>query len=127
MSIYPCDIHGSRIRGPLDAFYVSTMLPEGWFGRRLRSCRLDLESFVSDHESSLPVIGESDTVVTTPKCMQCGSEYLSQQDCRPILMFVYRKGEEPSEHYGNWCERCSRNLKLSMNLLDRSTYIGPRL
>lgn len=119
MSIYPCDIHGSRIRGPLDAFYLSVMLDDGWMNRRLRSCRLDLDSFVEEHDKSIPLIDFNSVPTHIEACENCHSDFVSIQDAVPVLLYVYRKGEEPEERYGSWCKRCARNLAVSMHLQPR--------
>src|SRR5215471_14747699 len=97
------------------------MLDSGWFSRRLRMCAPDLDAWLVDHTSSIPEIGDNGPGVDQSVCGSCGSSWVHPADVRPVIAYAYPKGSPPIETYGNWCTRCTINLKESLGLTLRSS------
>lgn len=120
MSVFPCDVHGQRVPGALSGLYLSVMHDQTWFGRRLRLCRADLDSFRADHERSIPLIGSDNLECLDQVCGSCGGRFVGNSDRAAVVCYIYPKGEEPEERYANWCRRCAINLKDGLGLTPRA-------
>lgn len=110
MSIYPCDIHGQRVRGSLEAVYASLLRGQLRYSRRLRVCPNDLDELLSAHQREWLCLSDDDSIDLGPVCGACGQRFEEASDLQPLFITVYRRGQDREDYFARYCETCAADL-----------------
>lgn len=117
VSVYPCDIHGGRIRGALEGIRVTLLVGSSRFTRRLRVCPADLSELLHVHEAEWEMVsdeglGPMAAVCSAPECTDEKRDALSS-----AFVYVWRRGSPQSEYYGQYCRRHADKLIADFGLV----------
>ena len=110
MSIYPCDVHHSRVVGPLSAAYFGLLRGADRSGRKLRLCSTCLDAILTSdgsHWASIDGDGQSQDFDV---CTACQANVQPPEVAYPLFVTVYRKGSDRVDYYGNYCQSCAERL-----------------
>lgn len=121
VSVYPCDIHGGRIRGALEGIRVTLLVGSSRFTRRLRVCPADLEELLHTHEAEWEMVsdeglGPMATVCSAPECTNAERGSLSS-----AFVYVWRRGAPQSEFYGQYCRHHADKLIADFGLVEEAS------
>jgi hypothetical protein len=120
VSIYPCDIHGQRIRGALESFRLTLLRDNSRFSRRLRVCPNDLDSVLGSHDNEWEYV--SDEGLQSQQGMFCARCAETPREARLVSAFVYvwRRSAPLAEYYGQYCDNCAQQLIDEFKLVEES-------
>ena len=104
VSVYPCDIHGGRIRGALEGLRITLLAGESRFTRRMRVCPIDLTELLHTHEDEWEMVSDEGlepmaAVCSAPNCQGDPSTPLA-----PAFVYVWRRGQSQAEYYAQYCQ-----------------------
>jgi hypothetical protein len=116
MSMYPCSVHGSRIKGPLGAIYVSVLDHGSRYSRRMRMCGPCLGDFEAHAGSNWVAAEQSSEADVLPLCSACGVPTSETENAVPIFATLYRPGQEREDQFGCLHPSCSADYVLSLGL-----------
>lgn len=106
MSLFPCDIHHGRIRGSLDALYISLLRGADRRRARLRVCSQDLDALLAEHQVEWREVADDDGVdLEFDNCYGCQAEVSAAASWAGFVT-VYRKGSERTDYFTLYCNRC---------------------
>lgn len=109
MSMFKCDVHGSRVEGRLDAMYLTLLRGGIRYSRKMRICTPDLHDVVNSELMNLVPIDNDWDGVTDPKCNSCGAQHrLGQLDA--VFCTAYERGEDRQDFYAQLCHPCGDTL-----------------
>lgn len=116
MSIYPCQVHGARIRGPLDAIYLTLLSSDGRYSRRLRVCPADHLELLAKYEREWSLATDEGPAGDNTMCCACGQT--PERGSRVDVFFAtsYRKGQDAAEYYAEYCPSCGVDLRDTLGL-----------
>lgn len=110
VSVYPCDVHGARIRGPLEGIRVTLLSHSDRYSRRLRVCPPDLDQILSTHEREWEHIEDEGLAAHQQVCSACAREPQGPEDRFDCFVYVWRRSTPQSEYYGIYCSKCGGDL-----------------
>jgi hypothetical protein len=124
VSVYPCDIHGGRIRGALEGIRVTLLDGSSRFTRRLRVCPQDLTELLHTHEAEWEMVsddglGQMGAMCSAPECQDEKRDTLSS-----AFVYVWRRGMPQSEYYGQYCRRHADKLIADFGLVAEANRPG---
>jgi len=101
VSIYPCDLHGARVRGSLDAAYITVLHGSSSHKRRLRVCSTDLSELLDSHSDTWTEAGDDVTEPGVLLCSTCKKECNEPASDLPVFVTVFaRSAESATEYFG---------------------------
>lgn len=110
MSLFPCQVHGSRISGPLDAIYFGLMRGESRYQRKLRVCPSDLDEILATHAAEWTSVDTDDGSLEIQVCGACGAAPEGDVRFDALFATVYRRGADRSDYFGRYCPKCSNGV-----------------
>jgi hypothetical protein len=118
VSVYPCELHGGRIRGALEAIRVTLLVGQRRYTRRLRVCPADLTELLHTHEAEWEMVsdeglGPMASVCQSPECADAQRDPVSS-----AFVYVWRRGSPQSEYYGQYCQRHADKLIADFGLVE---------
>jgi len=116
VSIYACDVHGARIRGPLDAIYLTLLQSGDRLGRRLRVCPKDHEVVLAEWSREWTLVDSEGVVDDQLLCSACSQPAQRASDLSAFFATSYRKGSEPEEYYAAYCGACAPDVASRLGL-----------
>lgn len=100
MSIFPCVIHGARVKGSLGAVYVSALHGTDRRSRRLRVCGPCLAEFLTTTGSEWVSANLDGAAVHFPMCSACSKAASPTEDSWALFITVYPPGAERDDYFG---------------------------
>lgn len=116
MSIYSCDVHGARIRGPLDAIYLTLLSSGRRDSRRLRVCPNDHRELLAKYAEEWTLASEDGPPNDSAVCSACGNTAERASELDLFFATSYAKGVEPAEYYATYCGSCAEDFRLTFGL-----------
>ena len=116
MSIFPCDRHGTRVRGPLDAAYVTVLSGTARYSRRLRLCSECLRGFLDTHSNVWQEVSDNPTLDKPTLCSTCAAQCNEPSSDLPVFVTVYARGNERQDLYGAVHSACGPSFCEAMGL-----------
>jgi hypothetical protein len=118
VSIFPCDLHGSRIRGSLGGAYITLLRGTDRYKRVLRVCSLCATQLRSDYEDQWVDVSDDVGVLESGVCSACRSAEKPMSQLFPIFVTVFEKGNERADYFAEYCPSCSDAMcdKLGLTL-----------
>lgn len=117
MSLYPCDGHGGRYRGPADHAYVAIVHGASAERRTLRlcpDCSERLADFCAAHFSAVGGSPDGYSDPTAFECVVCSLDAIEPQQ---TFVTLYRRVAEREDFWGVVCvgHRAELAQRLSMH------------
>jgi len=107
VSMFPCDVHHQRIRGPLDAIYLALLRGTDRVSRRLRVCPEDRSAILAEFNAEWVLSTDDDQVeFGFDNCHGCKSEVTPAASWAGFVT-VYAKGSERADYFTLYCDRCA--------------------
>lgn len=116
VSIYACDVHGSRIRGPLDAIYLTLVQGGRRDSRRLRVCPNDHAELLAKYSAEWFLASDEGAGELAAMCGACQQPLERPADAVTFFGTSYRKGHDPDEYYGQYCGSCAEDFRQTFRL-----------
>lgn len=116
MSLFPCDRHGSRIRGSLCAAYVTVLHGTSRNSRKLRLCADCLNSFLDAHKDRWVEVSDNSEVAERVLCGACAEECDKPSSDLPLFVTVYARGAERVDYYGALHAVCAEPYESDLGL-----------
>lgn len=116
MSIYPCSVHGSRIRGPLSGLYPAVLSGGDRFSRRMRVCGPCIEATFATLGDAWIRVDVSDEGELALVCAACSSKHDDPSFFDSFFCTVYKKGEEREDWFAYYCPTCAKGLIDTLDL-----------
>lgn len=110
MSVFPCVIHGARIKGSLGAAYVSALHGTDRRSRRLRVCSPCLAEFLTTTGSEWVASDLDGTDLPVPLCSSCSKGVSRNEDAWAIFATVYPPGAERRDYFGSLHVACAEGF-----------------
>lgn len=121
VSIYPCELHGQRIRGSLEGIRLTLLSRQSRFTRKLRVCPVDMDEVLGRHAEEWELV--SDEGLSSESSMHCSRCHDEPDGSRLVSAFVYvwRRGKAQDEYYGQYCDGCAAELINTYGLVEEAT------
>ena len=110
MSRFPCDVHGRRISGPLEAAYPSLVRGGASYFRKMRVCPVDLDSILGQERLGLFLVSDDTQALVTDMCGSCGQRATNVFPLDQLYLPVYRRGQEREDYFAELCKNCGDKL-----------------
>lgn len=117
VSVYPCELHGMRIRGALEGFRVTLLFRDRRASRKLRVCPGCLSQVLEEHVSDWCYVSDEGLSPGSGLCLTCGRAAGSGERLVPAFVYVWRRGTDQAEYYGEYCEECASAVRERYGLL----------
>lgn len=125
MSRFPCDVHGRRVSGPLEAAYPSLVRGRVTYFRKMRVCSVDLDSILGSERYGLLEAGDDTEALVTNVCGSCGQRSTGPNSLDSLYLPVYRRGQERQDYYGEFCPSCGDRIIAEWKLSVEDRVGGP--
>lgn len=116
VSLFPCDVHGSRVRGPLEAAYLAVLDGGTRYSRRLRLCADCLSTILSDEDDAWKQVTDDADLRPSLVCSACGEGGDAPSAFSAIFATVYRRGADRVDYFAQECHDCAKATVLRYEL-----------
>lgn len=106
MSLYPCALHGTRVRGSLETAYPTLLRGGARYSRHLRLCPDHMDEVLGSERLGLAKVGDDDSDLSPVVCSACGQEGIERSALDPFFVTIYRRGEDQADYYATLCGAC---------------------
>ena len=117
VSVYPCEIHGSRIRGALEGIRITLLRGDDRYSRRLRVCPSDLTELLRTHSEEWIRVDDDGLATLDGLCTSCGTDENATRFSDQVFVYVWRRGQPQDEFYGALCYSCGERLRKDFALV----------
>lgn len=111
VSVYPCDVHGMRIRGALEGIRITLLFPDYRTSRKLRVCPTDLDAMLESHVSDWLYVSDEGLQASTSLCLACEQEASPGSRLVPAFVYVWRRGQPVMEYFSEYCPACATGIE----------------
>lgn len=122
VSVYPCDVHGARIRGALEGLRVSLVLKSVSYSRRLRLCPTDLDELLKTHSQEWLELTDDGLVPEYTVCCSCEKPLGKFPNRGDAYVYVWRRRSPQQEFYAVYCIGCGDRLIRDFRLEEQPPY-----
>lgn len=121
MSVYPCEVCGTTVQGPLDGFYISMVWHASRWFRKIRLCRPHAIGFLETHEEHWRRVHPMYGVTFLSECRRCNVFVEPFEASVHMYIDIYMRGQEKVAYVSQFCYQCAMILidSLELNLEDR--------
>jgi len=120
VSIYPCSVHGQRVTGPLHGLRVTTLRGDDKHTRYLRVCSADLPEISRQLEEWSALVDDEGLAPAGAVCGARGHDGKEVPANSHVFAYVYERGHDPQQRYGQLCDSCYRAVINIMGLTRES-------
>lgn len=121
VSVYRCDVHGQRIRGALEGIRITLLFADYRASRKLRVCPSDLTEMLRTHDEEWSVVSDEGLQAGALVCSACGDAVPSGTRLVPVFVYVWRRGLDQEERFGQYCPSCARAVEAAFSLTREDT------
>ena len=120
VSVYKCDVHGSRIRGALEGLRVTILKGRLRYSRKLRVCPVDLDSLLDQEEGRWGLLSESELDAPDELQFSCGHLDPGGPIDSHLFAYVWRRGQSKAEYYSDLCAECCARYVQRLGLVEEA-------
>lgn len=117
VSVYPCDVHGARIRGALEGLRVTLLRKSTRYSRKLRVCPTDVDEILRTHTSEWVGVDDDGLGTLDQVCTACAREIGNAEERGDCFVYLWRRNRPLEEYYGIYCLNCGDRLVKAFGLL----------
>jgi hypothetical protein len=107
VSIYPCDLHGRRVPGPLASAYLTLLRGGTRDSRRMRLCPEHMDQVLGSESLGLAEVRDDGETIDFAVCGACGEDADSGATLASLFATVYRRGAERADYFSALCHACA--------------------
>lgn len=111
-----CEVHGEGKNGKICSFYVTVVLTEVKFSRRMRLCGTCVEgmrtTFADQWSDGFMLVKSGET----PTCVGCGEVMIGQEVLFPLYATGYSKNDLRHDYSALYCNSCARSVISQLRL-----------
>lgn len=115
-SVYPCDIHGGRIRGSLEGVRVTLLRGGARFTRRMRVCPVDRETLFALHGKDWQAVPDEGLLPGPEVCSACDSAQEPRRGLVLAFIYLWPRNEPQGDFFGQYCDSCADRLIAELGL-----------
>lgn len=116
MSLFPCSIHGARVKGSLGSVYVSALDGTNRYSRRMRVCSPCLADFLATVGSEWVPADPGGSDQPIPMCSSCSKPATSSGTAWAVFCTVYEPGADRIDYFGAVHAKCASEFVSGLNL-----------
>lgn len=116
MSLFPCDQHGTRVRGPLEAAYLAVLDGGTRYQRRLRLCADCLDTLLSGEGENWGKVDDETADFAPMVCSACGAKASAPSAMAAFFATIYRRGADRVDYFASFCHDCAKKVVLEHEL-----------
>lgn len=124
VSLYPCERHGRRMPQALESVRVSTLSGGSGYTRRMRLCAAHVDELLTERQSQWELVSDDGLEDHPRMCAACGSPAEASANVVSCFVHVYRKKQEPSQYFAQYCEVDALALIAAYGLLPQESRGG---
>ncbi len=106
MSIFPCEVHGKRVKGALESYRITTLDGPDSLTRRARVCALHRLEAMEPVVENLVLAEDGEDEFSPTACAHCGVELDEFEDNPAVFVWSYPRGQEPLVYFGQLHRGC---------------------
>lgn len=119
-SVYPCDVHGARIRGALEGLRVTLLRKPSRYSRKLRVCPADVDELLRTHSQEWIEIDDDGLATTDALCGACREPVPAGSNRGDAFVYLWRRNSPQREFYAVYCSSCCDRLIRDFGLVEES-------